>query len=81
MVNDIDMQVILIFELCQSDLQKIIIRRKKKQGASLPEQFILKILFDISKALSNIHLRDPPIIHRDVRPNNILLGDDGNYKL
>lgn len=75
------MQVILVFELCQSDLQKIISRRKKKQGVGLPEQFILKILFDISKALSYIHLRDPPIIHRDLRPNNILLGDDGNYKL
>jgi serine/threonine protein kinase len=39
----------------------------------LPEQFILKILYDISKALAGMHQRDPPIAHRDVKVNNILL--------
>lgn len=80
-VNNMDMDAILIFEFCQSNLQKIVDRRKQKSEVGLPEQFILKILFDISKALKNLHLREPPIIHRDVRLANIMLGEDGNYKL
>lgn len=38
-------------------------------------------MMDISNALIVMHLRDPPIIHRDLRVHNIMVGDDGNYKL
>ena len=75
------MDIILILEYCLSNLSKIIENRKKKGGRGLPEQFILKILYDITKGLSYLHHIDPPIIHRDVKVENILLGSDGNYKL
>ncbi|CAI2363508.1 unnamed protein product [Moneuplotes crassus] len=76
-----DIDVIFIFEYCLSNLGKIIMNRKKKGDRGLPEQFILKILFDITKGISYLHRSDPPIIHRDIRIENILLGNDGNYKL
>jgi serine/threonine protein kinase len=80
-VNGTDMDVILIFEFCIQNLAKIVANRTKKLETGLPEEIILKILFDISKGLSWMHEMEPPIIHRDVRINNILLGSNGNYKL
>lgn len=70
-----------MLEYCLQNVYKIIESRKRKEETGLPEQFILKILYDISKALSFLHQMDPPIIHRDVRVQNILLGSDGNYKI
>ena len=33
----------------------------------------MSILHDVAKGLSYLHSRDPPVIHRDLSPNNILL--------
>lgn len=38
-------------------------------------------MMDVSNALIALHLRDPPIIHRDIWVHNIMVGEDGNYKL
>lgn len=38
-------------------------------------------MYDITKGLSYLHKSDPPIIHRDIRVSNVLLGGDGNYKI
>jgi serine/threonine protein kinase len=51
-VNGTDMDVILIFEFCIQNLAKIVANRTKKLETGLPEEIILKILFDISKGLS-----------------------------
>lgn len=80
-VSDTEMEVLLILEYCIQSLEKIIESRKLKEEQGLPEAFILKIMFDISKAITHMHKFDPPIIHRDIRAGNILLGNDGNYKI
>jgi serine/threonine protein kinase len=80
-VSDEDIDAILILEYCIQNLSKIIASRRRKGEKGLPEQFILKIMYDITKGITELHDREPPIIHRDIRVGNILLGSDGNYKL
>jgi len=38
-------------------------------------------MMDVANALIAMHMRDPPIIHWDIRVHNIMVGEDGNYKL
>ncbi len=45
-----------------------------------PEQVRL-LLRDILRALGTVHGADPPILHRDIKPNNILSSQFGIWKL
>ena len=45
------------------------------------EQEILRIFYDTCMAVSFMHEQDPPIIHRDLKVENILVATDGKYKL
>lgn len=51
----------------------------RKQNASIPIDEALQIALDIANGLSALHSRD--IVHRDIKPNNILFDDKGRAKL
>ncbi len=42
---------------------------------------VVRMLEDIGDALRYLHGRTPPIVHRDVKPGNILRRPDGSYAL
>lgn len=42
---------------------------------------LAKLMADIGDGLSYLHSREPSILHQDIKPDNILIGDDGNYLL
>lgn len=46
----------------------------KKQH--IAENVILKIVHGVCLALKQLHDSDPPIAHRDIKPHNVLLGND-----
>ena len=50
-----------------------------KHNRSFSEREIIKVGCDICKALSLCHSKG--IIHRDIKPDNIFVNKDGNYKL
>ena len=52
-----------------------------KLAGRMSEQQAWHLIRDIAGALDYLHTRVPPIIHLDIKPANILLGDDGNYLL
>ena len=41
---------------------------------SIPLNVKLSILYEVSLGLRYLHSRNPPIVHRDLNPNNVLLG-------
>lgn len=47
----------------------------------LTEQEILKIFSDVVEGVCWMHTRDPPLMHRDLKVENILLSGPNFYKL
>ncbi|MHC2993458.1 hypothetical protein OB13_18455 [Pontibacter sp. HJ8] len=55
--------------------------RKLLEGGPLPEEEIAFLLTHIAGALDYLHTRQPPIIHKQVSPDNILISDNDSYLL
>jgi tRNA A-37 threonylcarbamoyl transferase component Bud32 len=53
--------------------------RMISESGRLPEERALRITLDVAKALG--HARENHVVHRDVKPGNILVGKDGRAKL
>ena len=45
----------------------------------MQEDEIWKFIIDVSSGLAFLHEQDPPIIHQDIKPDNILITSDGRY--
>jgi serine/threonine protein kinase len=39
------------------------------------------VLYDIASGLEYLHEQDPPVIHQDIKPDNVLIGPTGRYLL
>lgn len=51
-----------------------------KEGA-LPEDRVIQLLEQMLDILEYLHSREPPVVHRDFTPDNLLLDDSGTLKL
>jgi len=51
------------------------------EEAPLTEQDAMPILLQLCDILTYLHSQSPPVIHRDLKPQNIILTDDGTVKL
>lgn len=40
-----------------------------------------KLLHDVAAGLAYLHGKNPPIIHQDIKPDNILISDEGKYMI
>ena len=45
----------------------------------MPETEIWKFLLDVSCGLAFLHSQQPPVVHQDIKPANILITSDGRY--
>src|SRR5688572_29188184 len=52
-----------------------------KQGTIFPVDSIMRWALDILDGLDYLHSQDPPIIHRDIKPNNLKLTTRGKIML
>ncbi|GAV08591.1 hypothetical protein RvY_18256-2 [Ramazzottius varieornatus] len=53
----------------------------KKKEVSLTVADVLTVFYQACKAVQHMHKQTPPIIHRDLKVENLLLGQDGKVKL
>lgn len=54
-----------------------LIEKLEKNGGPLPESEVLAIADQMLSALAYLHTQDPPIIHRDIKPQNIRITTTG----
>lgn len=64
----------------QSGLPNLVMEKMKmnltllvKKYSDIPRLVNLSLLYDVSLGLRYLHAHDPPIVHRDLSPNNILV--------
>ena len=68
---------ILVMELMTENLQQYLERNR----GQLSRQKQLEICIQIVRGLRFLHMRSPPIVHRDLTDKNILLDADGMVKI
>jgi len=52
-----------------------------RQGAPMSLDRLVSILLDVSRALAYLHSRDPPVLHLDLKPRNVLIDRSGTAKI
>ena len=50
-------------------------------GREIEEAEIWKYILDVSSGLAYLHALQPPIIHQDIKPGNILIDDNNNFAI
>jgi serine/threonine protein kinase len=53
----------------------------RKRGGRLERDDVLRLLSELGEVLGYLHSRSPPIIHRDVKPGNVIRRPDGSFVL
>jgi hypothetical protein len=51
----------------------------RKRGASLGEADVVRLLRDAAEVLEYLHGRPQPVIHRDLKPGNVIRRPDGSF--
>jgi serine/threonine protein kinase len=67
--------IYFVTELCEKGSMQSYIRNA---NTAIPPKVCLQLLFDISKGMAYLHNQSPAVIHRDLKPGNVLL--DGSFR-
>lgn len=65
----------LVLPYCKNGSSELLI------GKDLKEKDIWKYIYDVASGLSYLHSCNPPIIHLDIKPANVLIDDYFNYAI
>ncbi|KAK4746249.1 hypothetical protein SAY87_012561 [Trapa incisa] len=71
-------EALLVMEFCDRWLVNVL---ETRGSGFFEEKQILLIFRDVCNAVFALHCQSPPIAHRDLKAENILLGSDGLWKL
>ncbi|XP_028799681.1 probable serine/threonine-protein kinase DDB_G0280111 isoform X2 [Neltuma alba] len=71
-------EAFLVMEFCEKSLVQVL---ESRGTGYFEEQQVLLIFRDICNAVFAMHCQSPPIAHRDLKAENLLLASDGLWKL
>ncbi|XP_023233382.1 AP2-associated protein kinase 1-like [Centruroides sculpturatus] len=77
-VRDGVYEVLLLMHYCRGHVLQLM---NERLHIGFFEEEILQIFCDLCEAVSRLHHCQTPIIHRDLKVENILLSDSGHYVL
>jgi hypothetical protein len=79
------------FHLGEGEAMRFVLVQTWVRGASLRERLddgerytvdaLVELAAELLEIMAYLHGLDPPVIHRDIKPDNIVLGDDGRPSL
>jgi len=69
----------ILMELCTGGSLIDLIQRR--DGRKLPESALADLFYQICQAVSHMHTQSPPLAHRDLKIENLLLDERGRVKL
>nr|XP_055024296.1 AP2-associated protein kinase 1 isoform X8 [Misgurnus anguillicaudatus] len=72
-------EVLILMDFCRGGQVVNLMNQRLQTGFTEPE--VLQIFCDTCEAVARLHQCKPPIIHRDLKVENILLHDRGHYVL
>ncbi|XP_045736882.1 BMP-2-inducible protein kinase isoform X2 [Mirounga angustirostris] len=78
-ISDNVWEVLILMEYCRAG--QVVNQMNKKLQTGFTEAEVLRIFCDTCEAVARLHQCKTPIIHRDLKVENILLNDSGNYVL
>ncbi|XP_060552478.1 AP2-associated protein kinase 1-like [Ruditapes philippinarum] len=71
-------EVLILMQYCRGTVIQLM---NDRIGQGLGEREIMRIFCDTCEAVSRLHHCQTPIIHRDLKLENVLISDDGHYVL
>lgn len=77
--NDGTYEVFLLMEYCSKN-GLIDFLNTRLQNRLLEEE-VLQIMYEVTVAVSQVHFLNPPLIHRDIKIENILINEKNEYRL
>ncbi|XP_076999171.1 BMP-2-inducible protein kinase isoform X3 [Tamandua tetradactyla] len=78
-ISDNVWEVLILMEYCRAG--QVVNQMNKKLQTGFTEPEVLQIFCDTCEAVARLHQCKTPIIHRDLKVENILLNDGGSYVL
>ncbi|RWW44358.1 hypothetical protein BHE74_00049907 [Ensete ventricosum] len=71
-------EALLVMEFCEKSLATSL---ENRGSGYFEEKQVLLIFRDVCNAVYFMHSQSPPVAHRDLKAENVLLGPDGAWKL
>ncbi|XP_059689209.1 cyclin-G-associated kinase [Gavia stellata] len=72
-------EFLLLTELCKGQLVEFL--KKVESKGPMSCDTVLKIFYQTCRAVQHMHKQKPPIIHRDLKVENLLISNQGTIKL
>ncbi|KAM9367644.1 cyclin-G-associated kinase [Phaethornis superciliosus] len=72
-------EFLLLTELCKGQLVEFL--KKVESKGLISCDTVLKIFYQTCRAVQHMHKQKPPIIHRDLKVENLLISNQGTVKL
>ncbi|KAM9251284.1 cyclin-G-associated kinase isoform 4-T4 [Cariama cristata] len=72
-------EFLLLTELCKGQLVEFL--KKVESKGPISCDTLLKIFYQTCRAVQHMHKQKPPIIHRDLKVENLLISNQGTIKL
>ncbi|WAQ97418.1 AAK1-like protein [Mya arenaria] len=71
-------EVLILMQYCRGSVIQLM---NDRIGQGLGEREVVRIFSDVCEAVSRLHHCQTPIIHRDLKLENVLISDEGHYVL
>ncbi|XP_009881610.1 PREDICTED: cyclin-G-associated kinase [Charadrius vociferus] len=72
-------EFLLLTELCKGQLVEFL--KKVESKGPISCDTVLKVFYQTCRAVQHMHKQKPPIIHRDLKVENLLISNQGTIKL